>query len=398
MNSPAPSEDSLYLSAPAAAEALGVSMATLYTYASRGLLRVQKSPGQRESRYWRSDVERMRSRGSVPGGLAALATTSRITLVTETGTYYRACNVVELAETHTLEEVAGLLWDIENHDAFAGRLPNLPQLNPGFVEQITGLELSDRIAVLAPFMERANPQSYDGSRHGFADAAAGMMRWAAGLMTGQTDISSDLLHLQVLEGVPEDRKVLWGEVARRLLVVSADHDLDPTTLAARAVANTGVTPYRVLVAALMTAEGRRGVQVRTRAANKLLNELDQSDGVTPITARLKAGEALPGFGSWIHVGGDSRVETLLATYRRFLSDDPDIIRFLRVVDLVRDATGLGPQFILTLLVFNRKLPSFERELSLLHLGRIAGWIAHALEQAGQEVVRPRSLYRGALPE
>jgi len=394
-------DDKLYISAQEAAAMLGVSLATLYTYASRGQLRVQRSPGQRESRYWLSDVERMKGRSPSRSGtgFASLVSDSAITLVTQTGTYYRGRDVAALAETHTLEQVATLLWDLEDADIFAAPLPSLPSLDAGFHGEIRTLDFPDRIAALVPFMERANPRCFDATPTGFAEAGAGMLRWIAAMMVGRDTISSDPIHLQVVARVAVAEREIWAEVARRLLVLSADHDLDPTTLAARAVANTQVSPYRVLTAAMMTAEGRRGVQVRVRAASRLLDEIDEAaDPTAPIVERLRSGEALPGFGAYIHVGGDSRVKAILATYRRFLPDDPDIARFLRVVDVVRDATGLAPQFILALWVFNRKLIRLHEDLSLLRIGRVCGWIAHALEQSTRDVVRPRSLYHGRLPE
>ncbi|WCM25860.1 hypothetical protein NDN01_17755 [Sphingomonas sp. QA11] len=394
-------DDKLYISAREAAAILGVSMATLYTYVSRGHLRVQRSPGQRESRYWLSDVERMKGRPSSRGGtgFATLVSDSAITLVTRTGTYYRGRDVTALAETHTLEQVATLLWDLEDVDVFDAPLPALPALNAGFSGEISALDFPDRVGALVPFMERANPRCFDATPNGFAEGGAGMLRWVVALMVGRDTISTDPIHLQVVSEVPVTERDGWAEVARRLLVLSADHDLDPTTLAARAVANTGVSPYRVMMAAMMTAEGRRGVQVRARGASRLLDEIDEAvDPTAPILGRLRSGEALPGFGAYIHVGGDSRVNAILSTYRRFLPDDPDIARFLRVVDMVRDATGLAPQFVLALWVFNRKLIRLHKDLSLLRIGRICGWIAHALEQSTHDVVRPRSLYLGRLPE
>ena len=55
--------ESTYLTAPQAAQALGVTLATLYAYASRGLLRSEPVPGStRERRYRKQDVDRLRDR------------------------------------------------------------------------------------------------------------------------------------------------------------------------------------------------------------------------------------------------------------------------------------------------------------------------------------------------
>ena len=52
-----------YLTAQQAADALGVTRATLYAYTSRGQLRSEPVPGRpRERRYHREDVERLQER------------------------------------------------------------------------------------------------------------------------------------------------------------------------------------------------------------------------------------------------------------------------------------------------------------------------------------------------
>src|SRR5581483_5827218 len=49
-----------FLTAEQAAKALGVTRATLYAYASRGLLRSDAVPSQpRERRYYREDIDRL---------------------------------------------------------------------------------------------------------------------------------------------------------------------------------------------------------------------------------------------------------------------------------------------------------------------------------------------------
>ena len=113
-----------YLTAAEAAEALGVTRATLYAYASRGQLQSSEVPGHpRERRYSRDDIERLRekkearrdpSREAERGlhwGSPVLA--SGITLIDGGRLYYRGQDVLKLAERATLEQVAHLLWETE---------------------------------------------------------------------------------------------------------------------------------------------------------------------------------------------------------------------------------------------------------------------------------------------
>src|SRR6266446_4294841 len=110
-----------YLTAKQAADALGVTRATLYAYTSRGQLRSEPMPGRhRERRYYRDDVARLKERQDVRRDPAKAAARglhwggpvleSGITLIHDGRFYYRGHDAVKLAETASLEDVAALLW------------------------------------------------------------------------------------------------------------------------------------------------------------------------------------------------------------------------------------------------------------------------------------------------
>ena len=110
-----------YLTAQQAADALGVTRATLYAYTSRGQLRSEPVAGRpRERRYYREDVERLKERKEArrdPSKAAAQGLhwggpvlESGITLIHNGRLYYRGRDAVTLAETSSVEQVAALLW------------------------------------------------------------------------------------------------------------------------------------------------------------------------------------------------------------------------------------------------------------------------------------------------
>ena len=94
-----------HLSAREAAEALGVSRATLYAYVSRGLVRSERQEGSRERRYRAEDVWMLLRRRegrrdparaaeqSLYWGAPVLA--SELTLIEDGQLYYRGLPVVE---------------------------------------------------------------------------------------------------------------------------------------------------------------------------------------------------------------------------------------------------------------------------------------------------------------
>src|SRR5215211_3320143 len=110
-----------YLSAGRAAEELGVSLATLYAYVSRGMVRSEAVEGKRRNRRYRAeDVRRLKERkerrrdpdrvaeGALHWGTPVLE--SGITLIDGGGLYYRGSDVVDLAGKKSIEEVAALVW------------------------------------------------------------------------------------------------------------------------------------------------------------------------------------------------------------------------------------------------------------------------------------------------
>ena len=89
------------------------------------------------------------------------------------------------------------------------------------------------------------------------------MRWFAAIMVGLDRPSAQPIH-EVVVSRSKTPKLL-GPLVRKLLILAADHELDPTTYAVRAVANTGVTPYRAALAGLTASTGRRLDRILTRS-------------------------------------------------------------------------------------------------------------------------------------
>src|SRR5712672_3411029 len=105
---------STYLTAHQTAERLGIKRDTLYAYVSRGLLRSVAVPGSRERGYRADEVEKLRAgRGSnraTRNEPLIPVIDSAICLIEDGRLYYRGIDAIHLAETATLEDIAGLLW------------------------------------------------------------------------------------------------------------------------------------------------------------------------------------------------------------------------------------------------------------------------------------------------
>ena len=111
-----------------------------------------------------------------------------------------------------------------------------------------------------------------------------------------------------------------------------------------------------------------------------------------IAGRVGRGENMPGFGHPLYPAGDPRGAALLALA------EPDALT-IGLVRAVVDLTGQWPSLDVGLVALARQLglPA-GAAAALFAIGRTAGWLAHALEQAGQNrLIRPRARYTGPMP-
>jgi citrate synthase len=399
--------ENLYITAKEAAGALGVSIPTLYAYVSRGLIRSQGVPGSRSRRYWKVDIERLNGRRISDGdpegqpvsaeGSKGLVNETTITLLTQRGLYYRGHNVAELAETETFESVASLLWEADAAAVFGRRLPSGPPSFPKLRRSLAELPVLEQAMALFPLIERANPRSYDLSKVGFGRTGADLSRWYAAILVGANGPSDAPVHEFIANslGAPQG----FDDIIRRLLIVAADHEFDPTTYAVRTTANAGVTPYYAVVTGIIVSRGQRLQSGRIEAAARLLDEIISTpDPRDSIVSRFRNGDQLIGFGPPAHDTMDPRVVILMDALKRRFGDDVELRRLQRAADTAAEISGALMEFILPAMFVGRKLGLQGQELAVASLGRMAGWIAHAMEQYhGHPLIRPRARYTGPLP-
>lgn len=390
-------DSDLYMEASEAAETLGVSLATLYSYVSRKGLRSFPTPGTRRRRYWRADIVGLLepSGSDVPAG----SPTTRITLLTETGTYYRGHDVVALADTASVEEVAALLWQTSAADIFTTRLPNTPVGFMAVTKALRASPLQDRTMALLPLIERANPRAFDLSPSGFAAAGADALRWMTALTLGMDGPVADPIDQTVTRaaGAPPE----LADLVRRALVLIADHEFAATTYAVRAAACTGLTPYAAVLVGLVAGSGQREKIQRYEAVRRLVFEiLTAEDPAEPVISRFRTAEPLPGYETLaIHASGDSRARALMDACRTVLGDDRQFGRLMKATEVVYDLTRGEPGILVLLTFLGQRLGLAGNELALGTIGRTIGWIAHAQEAMLQPAAARtlKTAYVGPLP-
>jgi citrate synthase len=391
-------QDDLYVSAEAAAEMLRVSLPTLYAYVGRKNIRSQPVPGTRRNRYWRADIERVAGGGEMPAAErpGGLRRETDITLITEHGPHYRGQSAVRLSESQSVEDIAALLWQPQRSPIFTSALPNAPARLPEMLRLFSAASAADRATALFPFIEVANPRAYDLSRDGMCQTGVDVLRWLAAFLIKAQSPSSDPLHVTVARGLGVSNDL--ADLIRRVMVLSADHGFEPGTYAVRAVASTGVTPYRSVLTGLSVSVGRRTKIGRHEGLARLLTEVAGArEPQDPIVRRMREGEELLGFGPTLYKNGDPRARAVLQRLSEILPDDADLRKLQRAIAVVRDAKGLEPDFALINVYLARRLGMDSRD-ALFILGRAVGWIAHSIEQYEVGgVIREPAMYTGPLP-
>jgi|SRR5579871_4029107 len=396
-----------YLSAAEASRLLGISQPTLYAYVSRGQLRSEPMPDRpRARRYPREDIERLQQLKAArrdPQGAGARGLRwggpvleSRITLIDGGRVYFRGRDAVALAEHATLEDAAHLLWEVP--DAESPRLfqqpPALADAELARVRRLTRDPLAHMQAALAAAAAR-DAAALDLTPRAVRLTGARILRLLAAMVGRGSHAAPVHTALQRVwaSGAPS-----IGEVIRTALVLCADHELNVSAFTARCVASAGASPYDVVSAALAALKGHR----HGGASERALALVDRSDTLAAakaeLTARLRRGERIPGFGHPLYPDGDPRAALLLQLARAS--------RDRAAWQSVRHAWKAGsalmqqePNLDLGLAAITRAygLPS-HAPIVIFALGRTVGWIAHAIEEyASGQLIRPRARYVGPPP-
>jgi citrate synthase len=403
-----------FIRASEAASLLGVKRATLYAYASRGLVRSIPSPGGRSHLYRRDDLERLRARRDARAGHAAVAASalrfgepvldSSITRLTPAGPVYRGRGAVELAAAGVpLASVAELLW--------TGELPEVPPLwqADGFGAPVDALRALlpaqshplSALAVAVPAIGARDAGRFDYNRETLLPRARALiLRMAAALALPDRAerVDAALAARSVARAVAVALGARGGAEAvraiREALILIADHELNASAFAARVAASAGGDLYDCIAAALATLSGPRHGRACDRV-EALLSEVERPERAARVVyERSRRGDAIPGFGHSVYPRGDPRAAPLLERASRLAPQSPGVRTALALVEAMREAGRAAATVDLGLIALTHALGmSAGAAVGIRAVGRAAGWVAHCLEQyeAGF-LMRPRARY------
>ncbi|HEV7766081.1 MAG TPA: citrate synthase [Thermoanaerobaculia bacterium] len=389
-----------WLDAKAATHLLDVNRATLYAYVSRGYVRSEPVPGRpRERRYAREDVERLRLRAEErrnPEKAAANALRwgvpileSSITLIADGKLYYRGQDACALARTRSLEEVAALVWcGASDSDIFDTPLHVISGLSG------PDLPFVNRAQSVLPLVAARDELAFDLRARSVAQTGWRIVNLLTSVGAASQDLEATVEETLAREWAPKKKDA--AKVIRAALIVCADHELNVSAFTARCVASAASNPYAVVIAGLAALEGTKhgGATARVDA---LWRELRRSRDVRAnVAERLRRGETIDGFGHPLYPNGDPRAALLLD----MLPKSAELTFARNLAESVESVLGEKPTLDFALVAVERVLDLPRGSaLALFAIGRTIGWVAHAIEQYGQDaMIRPRAKYVGPKPE
>lgn len=372
-----------WLTLDEARQVLGVRPQTIYAYVSRGRIGVSPDPADsRRSLYRAEDVEGLVQRKATGRTRETLAATtlfgSEPSIPTSISTfsggrlYYRGVEAVALATTASLEDAAGLLWDMAAPPTFP---PGPAAAAPGRVRAFTEL------AALT-----ATGHSTRGRlpRVLLEESASLVGRLASAF--GAAGDATLPLHERLAKGWGQTRPV--ATLLRKTLVLLADHEVTASAFSARITASTGASLPACLLAGLTTFSGPLHGDASGRVRT-LFGEAERDGADAVVDRYLSSGIPIPGFGHPIYPDGDPRAAALMA-------DVNPPAHIARLIDRVVALTGLPPNMDVALasLAARHRLPA-DAAFAMFAIARSVGLLAHGMEQLGVDsVIRPRGRYTG----
>ncbi|MBV7329624.1 citrate synthase family protein [Chloroflexi bacterium TSY] len=411
-------DDRLFLNADEVADMLGISKATLYSYVSRGLIRSEETEGKtRVRRYHAEDAHALREKkkrrsNPLQATEAALhfgdpVLTSAITLIHDGRLTYRGHSAIELALSHTFEEVAMLIWcnEFEQSTLFCKQST---RHNSTVVEELLHHQPFNRIdhelssyelfQVVLPIVAAQDLAAYDLTTNGVIRTGVEILRCMTTLITGESStapIADQLREAWLVEHA--NRSDAIQAALNAALILCADHELNVSSFTARCVASAASTPYAAVIACLAALQGAKHGG-SSQQVERLF--LEAKGGVRrAIGNRLKRGEIIPGFGHPLYSSGDPRAICLIEIASRFAEQSEAYQTGESLIKQVGETLNLEPNldFGLVLLMQTLQCPP-GAALLLFALGRTAGWIGHIIEQyEADRMIRPRARYVGEMP-
>lgn len=388
------------MTAAEAADRLGVTVRTLYAYASRGVLtaRPVRGGGGRRSQYERAQVEALAARTAKRerAGQVEIRVETAVTDLKPAGALaFRGYPIEDLLD-RSFEDVAELLWTA---DLPAGPVSWPSESRREAARVLAALPetagVPDRMSAVVSVLGMVDPARHDRGPAAVADVGRRLVPAMASAISAHPDprpapgsvaatISDRLARDDVLPAAPVDLA----------LCLLADHELAASTFVSRIAAAAGADPYAVVDIGIQTmrAADHGGT---ARDVHRMLQRVAE-EGLSIVAADDRRAGELPGFGHPVYTDSDPRAPHLLAALERVHagSDRLDLVRTVLESATRRGLPAPNIDLALGAMAWLHRWPE-EASTGLVVVARTAGWLAHAAEAYERPSrLRPRAVYLG----
>ena len=414
------SKDDALISSRDALAMLGVKPQTLYAYVSRGLIRVAPSSATGARMYFRRDVEAVTAKGrstraatsaaerSLRWGGAAVMHTA-ITFIGPGGPVYRGQSALDLARAgRTFEECAELLWNgALPKEVPMWSAPTVPEAFTSYARVICAAAPNNTSRHLLALVANAYIATVERNAPGepgrherdgrqlmqVLASAFGLLRSKPRLVPPPAPNSIATL-IAKSSGIAAIRPAIAALNA--CLVITADHELTPSTFVARIAASAGADSMSCITSALASFEGQQNGLGCDECEQALLTAGSRNTYLAAIARSLAERRPVAGYNHFVYPDGDPRGDYLLEIAAQLAGKRADSAWMVSWIGTAREQLGVRPSVVAGLVAVCAALGMPRRSAgALMALSRTAGWLAHSAEQRLSGVaVRPRARYIG----
>ena len=391
------------LTSAQAAARLNIKLATLYAYVARGLLVSERdeSGGSTFDPLAIEAFEATRGRSTRSGvqGRPLMVLDSDLAFIDDDTLYFRGVPATELAATLAFEQAVSFLWNAPDNAevGFVGNAKAAARRAP--VALGPSARLIDRMVYSV-----VTAGSWDGERDDLRPPAVRAVgsRLIAAVVNSLPDSSPPNDTRRIAER-------LWAKLSPRApstseirlmdatMVLSMEHDLAISTVAARVAASARANPYAGVTAALGAFDGAIHGRASVAAVDMLEQTMSTGNAERAIAIQLKTTGLIPGFGHVIYRKEDPRARFLLDTMRPMRAFAPvmDAADRVQAVVAARSPRPANLDLALAVLVLGAAMLRDAGEL-VFAVSRTAGWIAHMIDEYARPPLRlrPESRYTG----
>jgi citrate synthase len=312
---------------------------------------------------------------------------TELTLIDEGQLYYRGRNAIELARSEQFFRAVQWFWNQDQpFEVFSDRtgFMNLRPRSSSLREfQRCLLELSDQ-----------DVGGYDLSVPNALSTGWRILELFLQCLVGRSNVRLEDAAEQLQQAWAPKRPDLAG-LLNAALVLCMDHELNASSFTARVVASAESSLYEVVLAGLCALRGHRhgGMSL---LCYQLLTELKASNTLrTTLVEWQREKGFVPGFGHPLYPTGDVRAKALLQMLKKTNVGQSQAKLVAQAAQVLRKPATID--LVLAALARAYDLPA-SSPFAIFALGRIAGWIGHAIEQHRQGgLIRPRARYIGRMP-